>query len=72
MGKHAVQEHLGVETALVSFVESFPFRKVLPLTGDGAIASTVSVADDKERIVVKGVGNDVLVEVVAEIAVEPL
>ena len=42
-----------------------------PLAGDRAIASAVTIRDDQESVVVEGMRDDVLVHVVAQIAVEP-
>ena len=71
MGQHAVQQHLGFDTPLVPFVLALPLGEMLPLAGDGAVAGAVAIADDQEGVVVEGMGDDVLVQVVAQIAVEP-
>ena len=70
MGQHAVEQHLGLHTALVPFVLALPLGEMLPLAGDRAVAGAVAVADDEEGVVVEGVGDDVLVQVVAQVAVE--
>src|SRR5262249_15828981 len=44
--------------------------KMLPLTGDGAIACAVAVADHQKGVVVKGVGNAALVQIVGQVVVE--
>ena len=43
---------------------------MLPLTGDRAVAGAVAVADDEEGVVVEGVGDDVLIEIVVQVAIE--
>ena len=67
--QHAIEQHLGIEAALIALIETLPFGEVLPLAGDGAVARMVAVADDQECVVVEGVGNDVLIEIVAQVAV---
>ena len=56
--------------ALVALVVPLPLGEVLPLAGDRAVAGAVAVADDQEGVVVEGMGDDVLVHVVAQVAVE--
>ncbi len=70
LGQHAVEQHLGLHAALVRLVQPLPLAEVLPLAGDRAIARAVAVADDQEGVVVEGMGDDVLVHVVAQVAVE--
>ena len=43
MAQHAVQQRFSFQAALVCFVESLPFGKVLPLAGDGTIAGMVTI-----------------------------
>ena len=70
LGQHAVDQHLGGHAALVPLVQALPFAEVFPGAGDRAIAGAVAIADDQQCIVVEGMGDDVLVEVIAQIAVE--
>ena len=55
---------------LSRLVEPLPLGEMLPLAGDRAVAGAVAVADDQEGVVVEGMGDDVLVHVVAQVAVE--
>jgi hypothetical protein len=43
---------------------------VIPLAGNRPVARPVTIADDEKGVVMEGVGDDVLVEVVAQVAVE--
>ena len=70
--QHAVQHHLGFQAALVRLVEPLPLGEVLPLAGDRAVAGAVAVRHDQEGVVMEGMGDDVLVHVVGEVAVEAL
>ena len=70
MGQHAVQQDLSVHATLVRLVDALPLGEMIPLTGDRAIAGAVTVAHDQEGVVVEGMCDDVLVHVVAQIAVE--
>ncbi len=71
MVQHAIQQHLSLEATFIALFEALPFGKVLPLAGDGTVARMVAVADDQECVVVESVGDDVLVEIVAQIAIVP-
>ena len=70
VGQHAVEQHLGINIASVCLVTALPLAKMLPLAGDGAVACTVAVADHQEGVVVEGVGNAVLVQIVGQVVVE--
>ena len=61
VGQHAVEQYFGVNVASVCLVTALPLAKMLPLAGDGAVARAVAVADYQKGIVVKGVGDAVLV-----------
>ena len=50
--------------ALVLLVVALPLDEVLPLAGDRAVAGLVAVAHHQEGVVVEGVGDAVLVQVV--------
>ena len=56
--------------ALFALVIALPFGEMLPLAGDRAVAGAMAVADDEEGVVVKGVGDDILVQVIPQVAVE--
>ena len=68
--EHAVEQHLRFQAALVSLIQALPLPKVIPLAGNRPVAGAMSVADNEERVVVKGVGDDVLIKVVPQVAVE--
>src|SRR5262245_25140728 len=70
MSQHTVEQHLGVNIASVCLVAPLPLAKMLPLAGDGAVACAVAVADHQEGVVVKGMGNAVLVQIVGQVVVE--
>ena len=70
LGQHAVEQYLCRHISHVFLVQALPLAKVLPSAGDGAKTGVVAVADDQERIVVKRMRDDVLVQVVAQIAIE--
>ena len=72
MRQHAVQQHLGFETALVRLVEPLPLAEVPPLAGDRAVAGMVTVRDDEEGVMMEGMGDDILVHIVGEVVVEAL
>lgn len=69
--QHAVEQHLGVDAALLVLVVALPLDEVLPPARDRAVAGVVAVADDEEDVVVEGVRDRVLVQVVGEVVVEP-
>lgn len=71
LGKHAVQQALGLNAALVGLVQPLPLVEVLPRAGDRAISGPVAVRDDQEGVVMKRMGNDVFVQVIPQVAVEP-
>ena len=68
--QYPVQECLCIQPALFLLVVAFPLDKVLPLAGDRAVASAVAVAHHQERIVVEGMRDAVLVQVIGEVIVE--
>ena len=70
--QHAVQQHLGINAALVGLVEPLPLGEMLPFAGDRAVAGAVAVGDDQKGVVVEGMGDDVFVHVVGEVVVESL
>ena len=72
VGEHAVKHHLGVQAPLVRLVEPFPLEEVLPPAGDRSVTGAVPVRHDQEGVVMEGMGDDVLVNVVGEIVVEAL
>ena len=72
MAQHAVQQRFSFQAALVCFVESLPFGKVLPLAGDGTIAGAVTVRNDQKSVVMEGVSDDIFIHVVRKVVVEPL
>src|SRR5512145_480086 len=63
MGQHTVEQYLGVNIASVCLVIALPLAKMLPLTGDGAVARSVAVADHQKGIVVESMGNAVFVQI---------
>jgi hypothetical protein len=69
--QRAVQQDLGINAPLVPLVIPLPFDEMIPFTCNRAIAGAVAVADDQEGIVMESVSDDILVEIVAQIAVEP-
>ena len=69
-GEHAVEQDLGFHSALVLFVVPLPFGEMLPLAGDGAVAGTVAIADHEESVVMEGVVDAGLAEVVGQVVVE--
>src|SRR6516165_118799 len=71
MGEHPAEQHLRLYAALLTLVLPLPLSEVLPLAGDRTVACTMTVSDDEEGVVVKGVGDDVFIEVIAQVAVEP-
>src|SRR5262249_31113496 len=70
MSQHAVEQYLGVNIASVCLVTALPLAKMLPLAGDGAVACTVAIADHQEGVVVEGVGDAVLVQIVGQVVVK--
>ncbi len=70
MRQHAIKQGLGVQLALVGLLLSLPFGEVIPLAGDRAVTGAVAIGDDQKGVVVEGMGDDVLVHIVAQIAVE--
>ena len=68
--EHPVQQRLRFHAPWSRLVVAFPFSEMLPVARDGTIAGSVPVADDQEGVVVKGMGDDVLVEIVTEVAIE--
>ena len=72
VGEHAVQQYLGVQAPPVCLVEPLPLREVLPFAGDRPVAGAVPVRNDQEGVVMEGMGDDVLVQVVGEVVVEAL
>ena len=70
LGQHAVEQRLGVHASLVLLGVALPLDEVLPLAGDRAVAGLVAVAHHQEGVVVEGVGDAVLAQVVGEVVVE--
>src|SRR5437867_13020789 len=70
VSQHTVEQNLGIDIAFVCLSTPLPLAKMLPLTGDGAIARSVAVADHQKGVVVKGVGNAVLVQIVSQVVVK--
>ena len=68
--QHPVEQRLGIQARLVLLVVALPLDEVLPLAGDRAVAGLVAVAHDQEGVVVEGVGDAVLGEVVGQVVVE--
>jgi len=68
--EHAVEQHLGLDAALLVLVVALPLGEVLPRAREGAVAGPVPVAHHQERVVVKRVGDHLLVHVVPEVAAE--
>jgi hypothetical protein len=69
LGKHAVEEDLGFHAAFFLLFVALPFGEVLPLAGDGAVAGAVAVTDDEESVVMEGVIDAGLAEVVGQVVV---
>ena len=72
MREHAVQQHLGIEIALVRLVEPLPLREVVPVAGDRAVAGMVAIRHDKEGVVMEGMSDDIVVHVVGQVVVKAL
>ena len=70
LGQHSVQQRLGVDTSLVLLRVALPLNEMVPLARDRAVASLVAIAHYKEGVVVEGVGDAVLIQVVGEVVVE--
>ena len=70
-GQHAVEQDLGLDAAFVLFAVALPLGEMLPLAGDGAVAGAVAVADDEKGVVMEGVGDARVAEVVGQVVVEP-
>jgi hypothetical protein len=70
VSQHTVEQHLGVNIASVCLVTALPLAKMLPLAGDRAVACAVAVADYQEGVVVEGVGDAVLVQIVGQVVVK--
>src|SRR5215831_1997270 len=70
VSQHTVEQYLGVNIASVCLVTPLPLAKMLPFAGDGAVARTVTVADHQDGVVVEGVSNAVLVQIVSQVVVE--
>ena len=70
MGQHTVEQYPGIDIASVCLVAPLPLAKMLPLAGDGAVARAAAVADHQEGVVVEGVGDAVLVQIVGQVVVE--
>jgi hypothetical protein len=68
--QHAVEQHFGLDFAFVHLVEALPFGEVVPFAGDRSVAGAMTVADNQECVVMEGMRNDVLVHIVAQIAVK--
>ena len=68
--QHAVEQGDGGQVALVGFLLPLPFVEVLPLAGDRAVAGLIAVRHHEEGVVVEGMGDHVLVQVVAQVVVE--
>ena len=70
LGQHAIQQRLGVDTPLVLLRVALPLDEVLPLARDRAVAGLVPIAHHEQGVVVEGVGDAVLAQVVGEVVVE--
>ncbi len=68
--EHPVEQRFGIEARLVRLGIALPLDEVLPLAGDRAVAGMVAVAHNQEGVVIKGVGDAVLGEVVGQVVVE--
>ena len=70
--EHAVQERLGFQAAGVRLVHPLPLGEVVPAARDRAVTCLVPIRDHQERVVMEGMGDDVLVHVVRQVVVEAL
>src|SRR2546428_3188749 len=70
VGQHTVEQHLGVDITFVCLVAPLPLAKMLPLAGNGAVARSVAVTDYQKGVVVEGVGDAVLMQIVGQVIVE--
>ena len=68
--QHPVEQRLGYQTCLVLLGVALPLDEVLPLAGDRAVAGLVAVAHHQKGVVVEGVGDAVLGEIVGQVVVE--
>jgi hypothetical protein len=47
MRQHAVEQRLGLDAAFFVLLAALPFGEMVPLAGDGAVASAMAVADNR-------------------------
>ena len=69
--QHAVEKSFGVEASLVLLRVALPLDEVFPVARDRAVAGCIAVAHHQEGVVVEGVSDAVLGEVVGKVVVEP-
>ncbi len=70
LGQHAIQQRLGIHAPLVLLRVALPLDEVLPFAGDRAVAGLVAIAHHEQGVVVEGVGDAVLVQIVGKVVVE--
>ena len=70
LGEHAIEQRLRIQTRLVRLGVALPLDEVFPATRDRAIARLVAIAHHQKGVVMKGVGDAVLGQVVGKVVVE--
>jgi hypothetical protein len=68
--QHTVEERFGVEASVVLLRVALPRDEVFPVARDRAVAGCIAIAHDEKGVVVEGVGDAVLGEVVGQVVVE--
>jgi len=69
--EHPVEQPLRVHAAFaVVLVQPLPFREMVPAARDRAVAGAMAVADDEKGVVVKRMGDDMLVQIIPQVAVK--
>src|SRR6266568_4598335 len=68
--QHSVEQNFRLDAAFFLLVVAFPFGEMLPSARDRTVTGAMPVADDEEGIVMKGVGDNMLVHVIPQVAVE--
>ena len=68
--QHAVQQDLRVQAPLAALIVALPLNEVFPTARDRAVAGPVAVAHHQEDVVVEGVRDAVLVQIVREVLVK--
>ena len=70
LGEHAIQQRHSIKSGCVILTVALPLGEVIPLAGDGAVSSFVTIADDEKRVVMEGVRDTVFVQIVGQVFVE--